>query len=128
MEMVARALILGIAASVMALVLKKNAPEFSLVLGIIVSALLLFFAISLFGTIFGFIESLRDAVGLHPGLLTPVLRTVGIGILTKLGADLCRDAGQGSIASTIEFVGTVACVYIALPLMQAVFEMIGGLL
>jgi len=75
-----------------------------------------------------FAEILGDTAGLSPTLLAPVLKTVGIGILTRLASDICKDAGQSAIASTVELAGTVAALYIALPLMQTVFQMIGGLL
>ena len=128
MDLVIRAVILGLVGSVLCLVIRKNSPELSLLLALAVALLMVGLGLELIGAIIAFTETLRDAAGLSPALLGPVLKTVGIGILTRIASDICKDAGQSAIASTVELAGTVAALYIALPLMQTVFQMIGGLL
>ncbi|MCL2588657.1 MAG: stage III sporulation AC/AD family protein [Oscillospiraceae bacterium] len=128
MDIVIRAVILGVVGSVLALVIRKNAPEIGLVLTLAVALLVVGLGAELIRTILDFADTLQTAAGLSPALIGPVLKTVGIGILTRIAADICKDAGQGAIASTVELAGTVAALYIALPLMQTVFSMIGGLL
>ena len=128
MDLLIRAVILGLVGSALGLVIKKNSPEIGLLLALAVALLVVGLGMELIGAILDFVALLQDAAGLSPALLGPVLKTVGIGILTRLAADICKDAGQQAIASTVELAGTVAALYIALPLMQTVFEMIGGLL
>ena len=128
MDFVIRAVILGVVGSVLSLVIKKNAPEIGLILALAVAFLIVGLGMELVGTILDFAETLQSTAGLSPALIAPVLGTVGIGILTRLAADICKDAGQSAIASAVELTGTVAALYIALPLMQTVFGMIGGLL
>ena len=128
MDIVARTVILGIVGAVMCLVIKKGSPEISLVLAIAVSFLVLAFAIEIITAILEFMEVIRDAAELSPVVMGPVVRTVGISILTRLAADTCKDAGQAGIASAVELAGTVAAIYVALPLMRTVFDMVGRLL
>lgn len=128
MDLVMRAIVLGVVGSVLSLVIKKNSPEMSLVLALAVALLVVGLGLELVSAVLDFLEVLQSAAGLSPALIGPVIKTVGIGILTRLAADVCKDAGQGAIASTVELAGTVAALYIALPLMQTVFQMIGGLL
>ena len=128
MDFVIRAVIIGVVGAVLSLLIKKNSPEISLVLALAVALLVVGLGVELIRAILDFATTLQDAAGLSPALITPVLKTVGIGILTRLAADICKDAGQAAIASTVELTGTVAALYIALPLMQTVFGMIGGLL
>ena len=128
MDIIIRVAIAGIVGSVLSLVLRRGAPEIGLILAIAASLLILIVGMELTSTILSFARVLQNAASLSPALIMPVFQTVGIGILTKLSADVCRDAGQGAIAGAVELSGTVAAIYIALPLMQAVFEMIGRLL
>ena len=128
MDIVARTVILGIVGAVMCLVIKKGSPEISLVLAMAVSLFLLGFVIEIITAILEFLEVIRDAAELSPAVMGPVLRTVGISILTRLAADICKDAGQGGIAAAVEISGTVAAIYVALPLMRTVFDMVGRLL
>lgn len=123
-----RVAIAGIVGAVLSLVLKKGAPELSLLLAIAATVLILVIGMQIAGAILEFATVLQEAAALSPGLLHPLLQTVGIGILTKIASDVCKDAGQGAIAGAVELAGTIAAIYIALPLMQAVFEMIGRLL
>ena len=123
-----RVAIAGIVGSVLSLMLRKSVPEIGLILAIAATLLIVIVGMQAVGTILGFARVLQAAANLSPALLMPVFQTVGIGILTKLSADVCRDAGQGAIAGAVELAGTIAAIYIALPLMQIVFEMIGGLL
>ena len=126
--MVLRVAILGIVGSVLCLLLKKGAPELGLLLALAASMLLVLIGMQLASAIFGFAEALREAAALSPALIQPVFQTVGIGIVTKLAADVCKDAGQSAIAGAVELAGTCAAIYIALPLMQTVFEMIARLI
>jgi len=128
MEIVIRVAILGIVGSVLALMLKKGAPELGLLLTIAATLLIVVIGMQIASTILAFADALSGAALLSPSLIQPVFQTVGIGILTKLAADVCKDAGQGAIAGAVELAGTLTAIYIALPLMQTVFELIGRLL
>jgi len=128
MEIIIRAALLGLVGSVICLVIRRESPEMSLLLALTVAVLMVVLAVDVLGTVLSFAETLRAAAGISPAVVRPVLGTVGIGILTRLAADVCKDAGQAAMASAVELIGTVAAIYIALPLMQTVFEMIGGLL
>jgi len=108
--------------------LYRGAPEIGLLLAIAATLLILVLGMQVMFSILDFARMLQYAAALSPALLMPVFQTLGIGILTKLSAEVCRDAGQGAIAGAIELSGTIAAIYIALPLMQMVFEMIGRLL
>ena len=128
MDLLLRALILGVMGSAIILVIKPKAPEIGLLLAITVTVLLLTLAVELLRGIFDFIEVLQAAANLSPEIISPVMKAVGIGIVTRICADICKDAGQGAIASVVELIGTVTALFIALPLMQTVFQMIGRLL
>ena len=81
------------------------------------------------------LEELRDfwedaaAWGELPAeLFTPLIKTVGIALLSRTGSDLCRDAGEGAIASVLETAGAVAAIAVSLPLFRAAWELLRSLL
>jgi len=127
-DIVIRIAIAGVVGSVLSLMLGRGAPEIGLLLAILASLLIVVLGMQIMSTILDFARVLQHAAALSPALLIPVFQTLGIGLLTKLSSDVCRDAGQGAIAGAVELSGTIAAIYIALPLMQTVFEMIGRLL
>ncbi len=61
-------------------------------------------------------------------LFTPLIKTVGIALLSRTGSDLCRDAGEGAIASVLETAGAVAAIVVSLPLFRAAWELLRSLL
>ena len=127
MDILIKAAAIAVAGTVIALVVKKNSPEMALLLTVALSMTVLYLAFSAITEITGFLRSLASVSGLSPEVLTIVLKTVGVGVISKLASDICRDAGQASVASGIEFTGSVAAVFIALPLFKTVISMIDSL-
>jgi stage III sporulation protein AD len=116
---------IAVTGAVLGLVIKKNSPEMAIMLTISLAVLALYLAFDTIKSVTDFISSLANAAKISPAVLTVVLKTVGISIVTKLSADVCRDAGQASAATGIELAGSFAALYIALPLFKTVMDMIG---
>lgn len=51
-----------------------------------------------------------------------VLKLLGVCLVTRIGADICRDAGQSTIASHVEMAGRTAMLILALPLLSSVLS------
>ena len=122
-----KAAAVSVVGAVMAVVLKKNSPEMAVLLTISLGCLVLYLAADIFSTVVHFMEELTDTAGLSSASLAVVMKTVGIAVLTKIASGICSDAGQGSVASALELLGSAAALYIALPLMETVFHMIRSL-
>lgn len=128
MEIVLKAAAVGIAGSVLALLLRKYAPEMSLLLAMAVGILITGFFMRLAGEILDVAKTAVEASGLSSAILTPVLKCVSIGLVTHLAVQICRDAGQSSVAASVELCGTFAAVYVSLPLVRALLALIGELI
>ena len=61
-------------------------------------------------------------------VVAPVVKTTGIAILTRLAAELCRDAKESGIAAFVETAGAACALCAALPLLETVLDMVTGLL
>ena len=127
MELLIRTAVLGLAGAVVALLLRKNAPELALALSLAVCLMGAGMAMELFGQLKQIVQLAREQTGLSPAVVGPVLKCVGIGAVTRLAADLCKDAGQGAVASAVEMCGAVCAMTAALPLIRALLQMIGDL-
>lgn len=128
MESVVKIAAVAIIAALCAVVVKKQVPELGLVLGLLAGALILSFSIPALKNVKELMETLADTAGLSPAVLMPVVKTVGIAIVTKLAAEVCRDAKEGGIAAFVETAGAAGALLVCLPLMEAVLSMIGELL
>lgn len=118
----------AVAAAVCAAVVKKNAREVGLLLSLTAGALLLSMVLGAVESVRALMDELGEAAGLSPAVLTPVIKTVGIAILTRIAAEVCRDAGESGIAAFVETAGAALALAVALPLLHAVLDTIMGLL
>ena len=128
MEAMAKLTAVGVTAVVLSAVLKKNTPELALLLVLAAGLWMLSLVASGLGAIVALMEELARQAGLSEALLEPVVKTVALSILTKLTVELCRSAGEGGVAAFVETAGAVLALLVALPLIQAVAQLMGELL
>lgn len=119
---------LAVAAALCGAVVRKQAPEIALVLALAAGTALLLSCIEGLSAVLGLIEELTDAAGLSAAAVKPVVKVAGIGIVTKIAADICRDAQQGGLASFVETSGTFIALFAVAPLLTWVLDAIVGLL
>ena len=115
----------GVVAALFAVMVRQRAPEMALVLAMAACVLLLWNTLPLLESIRDVMEELASLTEISPALL---LQTVGLALVTKLAAALCRDAGEGSLAAFVEVAGAAAAVLVALPLLKMVLQLVMGLL
>ena len=70
------------------------------------------------------LEELAAAGGLPEGLFTPLVKTLGIALVSRLGGEICRDAGQGAMAAVLDTAGAFGAVLVSLPLVRAAWELL----
>ena len=128
MESMVKIAAIAVAAALCAVVVKKQAPEVGLVLSLVAGALILALSLTALQGVKELIETLADTAGLSPAVLKPVVKTVGIAIVTRIAAETCRDAKEGGIAAFVETAGAASALFVCLPLMEAVLSMVKELL
>lgn len=116
----------GIIGAVLALIVRKNSADFALLISIAVCCLIFGLVVNIIKPILTFVESLRETAGLNPAVLSPLIKAVGIGIITKIASSICADAKEGSIGSFIEMCGAILAIYVALPLMNTVLDLLSS--
>lgn len=119
---------IGVAGTLCALTIRRQTPELALVLALVTGGLILSASRTALGQAMDLLERLASVAGLSEELLTPLLKTIGISILTKLSAQLCQDGGMGSVAVFLELAGSLAALAVALPLLEAVLALLEVLL
>ena len=128
MELMLRAGCTAVAGSLCALALRRYVPELSLVLGVVTGGVVLVLMLSAFSQVREGLELLTGYAGLDDTLMGPVYKVVVIAILSRLTSQICRDAGEGTVALCCELAGTFAALCAILPLLRRVLELIGGLM
>lgn len=128
MELALRLAAAGLVGSTVALLLKRRTPELSLPLAAAVCGFGLFAALGLLDPVLRLVREAVALSGLSEAYFLPVLKCVGIGLVTRTAADLCRDAGQGAMAGMLETGGAVAALCASLPLLEGLLGLLRALL
>lgn len=112
----------GIVATVLALVLRHNKPEMAVFISISVGILLFLLMLGKIGAVLTVLEDLSAKANLSMVYLGTILKIVGIAYLADFGAQICRDAGEGAVATKIEFAAKILVLVLAIPIVVAVLE------
>lgn len=125
MDVVIKAVVIGITGTILGLILKRSNPEISTGLAVCVCSVIAVLAIRLFSQVKEVAELADFGKSFSSAYIAPVFKCVGIGICARLGADICKDAGQSSVASSVELCGAICALYVSLPLIKTLLRMIG---
>ena len=124
MEQVVRIAALCVVGALLALVIKRGAPELALLLAVGCTVTILLSLSEPARAILLFLEEMGEQSGISRQLFEPLYKTVGIAFVVKLGGELCRDAGESAMAAVVESAGAVCALLVALPLLRTVLSLI----
>lgn len=128
MEQMLRIAAAAVCTLLVCLLLRKTNPELAALLSMAAVAVILMAAISMSEGLREMKALLQERFGLNETMLLPVFKCVAAAIVTRLTADLCKDASQTAAASAVELAGTLCALGLVLPLVMTMLKMLGDLL
>lgn len=128
METVLRVTALCLTGALLAVLLHRSGGEMALLLSLAVCGVAAMVLMEPLEELRDFWEDAAAWGELPVELFTPLIKTVGIALLSRTGSDLCRDAGESAVASVLETAGAVAAIAVSLPLFRAAWELLRSLL
>ncbi len=105
-----------------ALIMRAAKSELAMPVGVITGIIILASAISSMYPIVAFAEGLsrENSYSLY---FSTVLKALGIGIAAQTAADICRDSGEGAVASKLEFAAKVGILLLGLPVVREILSL-----
>ena len=128
MSDIVKIVIIGIVGTVFSILLKKDRPEFSLILSVCTSFLIFMLVIPYLEGFILMVENITEQAGIKPQYIKIIFKVIGISYLVQFGAELCRDCGEGSLASKIELGGKAIILSLTLPVIYKIFDIINSVL
>ena len=104
------------------LLIKTKNPEYSFVLSTICAVCVCAAAVGMISSLADFVSGIIKSSGLPSAVFVPIIKCVGIAVLTNLVCNLCKDAGQNGTSSAVEYLGSAAMVYTAMPLLGTLLK------
>ncbi|MDQ0417409.1 stage III sporulation protein AD [Croceifilum oryzae] len=119
---------LGLITTILILVVKEQKPIFAFLLATFVGITIFLSLAGKIADVIRILENLATQAHVNNLFLETILKIIGIAYIAEFGAQVTRDAGQGSIASKIELAGKVLIMVMAIPIITVIIETIVSIL
>jgi len=118
----------GLVSAVLAIAIRKDAPQFALVLSLAASALIFFMALPMLAEKMFVLLDLARFVQADMAYVTVIFRIIGIAYIAEFGAQICADAGESAIAARIAMGAKVMIMSISVPVLMSLIDIINVML
>jgi stage III sporulation protein AD len=112
----------------LAVILREEKPEIALQVSIVTGLIIFVFVITKLSSVLNVLKYFASKTNIDLLYFTIILKVIAIAYITEFGAQVCKDAGEGSIASKIEFGGKVLIMIMAIPILAALMDVITKLI
>lgn len=119
---------LGIVTTFLALILNQQKSSYTMLLVVFVSSVIFLLLLDQISDILEMVTSLARRANVNMVYIDTLLKIIGIAYIAEFGAQITKDAGQGSLASKIELGGKILIMAMAIPILTVVIETILGFL
>ena len=102
--------------------LKQIKPEFALLLKFAVLLLLGFLVFSEVSDAVSEIFSFGERVSIDSEMLKILLKALGLCLVAQIASDVCKDCGESALSTSVELVGKLSIVLMALPVAAQLIE------
>lgn len=117
-----RVVMIGIIAAVMAVILRSEKPEIAMQVSIVTGLILFIFVITKLDSVITVLKYFSAKANIDVLYFSTILKVIAIAYITEFGAQVCKDAGEGAIASKIELAGKVLIMVLAIPILAALMD------
>lgn len=108
--------------------LRSNYPEYATVLAILFTVIILLRVLGPMRDMIQVFYQLGQGTGVAGRYFDVLLRTMAVTYITAFGSQICKDAGEKSLAVAVEFAGKLIVMIIAIPIILGVVEALISLL
>ncbi len=113
---------LAVVSVVVLLVIRRHRPEMAVLLALVVGLVIFFMVAQRLLAVLEFLRDLAARAGVDSLYLNIILKIVGIAYITEIGAQVCRDAQETSVAAKVELAGKLLILVLAVPIVMAIVE------
>jgi len=115
---------LGIVATILIIILKDFRPEFAIYISIVTGIIIFSMVIPHLSYVIDTMRDLAVRTDLETAYFSTVLKIIGIAYIVEFGAQICKDAGENSIALKLELAGKITIMVLSIPILLALIDLI----
>ena len=115
-------------AVMLAICLGKQGKDWSMLITVAVCCMVMAAVASFLEPVLSFLRKLQASTNLDPQVLEILFKAVGMGLVGEFAGRICQDSGYASMGKGIQLVTTGAVLWLALPLLESLLELVGSVL
>lgn len=116
----------AIVSTVLISVVKPYRKEIAVLLSVL-AGIILFSYISMYiKSAVSTVYEVASRIDIDLSFVKIILKIIAVSYVCEFGAQICKDAGESSIASKVELAGKVIIVYISTPIIMSLFNLLTG--
>ncbi len=104
--------------------IKGRRDDLAVQISIAAGVIIFLFLTSKITAILQFMQQLASKTNIDFIYLSTVFKILGIAYLATFCSEICKDAGENSLASKVEFAGKILILGLAIPILMAVLQSI----
>ena len=118
--------IIGIAliALIIIILIKQYRPEFAVYISLLTGVLILILVMDKLQGIVSLLQSLANKASINSNFLALLIKITGIAFLSEFAVSICKDSGEGAIASKIEIGSKIIIISMSIPIISSLLEII----
>ena len=128
MDVFFKIIALALASVIAWLLLSKRDKEFAVALTLVVCAMMGIALTAFLEPVVSFVQRLLRVTQLDTAQLSILMKSVGVTLVSQLASMVCRDAGNETLGKLVELIASATVIWLALPLMQALLELLERML
>lgn len=119
---------LALAAVILIVLVKNYKPEFGIFVAMGCSILILYFLADSLKYAFSYISDIYGRLEYGKSYFPIIIKVLAVAYITEFTSQLCKDAGESSIASKVELAGKVIIFCVAIPVFISILNLVEELL
>ncbi len=116
---------IGLIALILIIILKQYRPEFALYISLLAGVIILYLAIDNLTSVINMLKEICNKSGINSKFLMILIKMTGIAFLAEFAISICKDAGEGAIASKVELGSKAIIISMSVPI---IYNLLGVIL
>ena len=108
--------------------LNRNNKDISVLMTLAVCAMAIVASVSFIQPVIAFMKRLQNIGNLDTDLISVVLKVVGVGTISEIAVNICKDAGNESMGKTLHFVSAWVVLWLSIPVFEKLLALVDRIL
>lgn len=124
MEDIIKIVAIALISLVLIILIKQYRPEFAIYISLIAGSFILFLSLDKFEKIINLLNQICNKSGINKNFLNLLLKLTGIAYLSEFAINVCKDAGETSIANKVEIGSKAIIIVMSIPIISNLLEIV----